>query len=151
MVPTPIAPDDPGDHGKSGGAVGGGLTDAELRATPVDVTVIGEVEVKNDSGNAIPTNVLYEAYGDMRHGQNNDVDSGASEQIVGASNFANKGVLVKAFSTNTGIIYIGNSGVTVANGVPLLPGESITIPQDDANKVYVIASIDNQQLAWMTV
>lgn len=38
----------------SGGGGGGGLTDAELRATPVDVTVIGEVEIKNDSGSAIP-------------------------------------------------------------------------------------------------
>lgn len=43
---------------------GGGLTDAELRATPVDVNIAGgsvvissEVEINNDSGNPIPVSV----------------------------------------------------------------------------------------------
>ena len=53
-----------------------------------------------------------------------------------------QGVIVKALSTNVGIVYVGlgnltaNSGV-VTSGFPLDPGESVGLPTRDANGVYV--------------
>lgn len=44
MVPAPIAPDDPGDHGKQDDVL--------------SVTVTNEVEVKNDSGNPLDVNIV---------------------------------------------------------------------------------------------
>lgn len=115
---------------------------------PIEVTVeVGSsVEVSNDVGNPIP---VTDVQPDFSHGQNSDIDSGANEQIVVAPNPAASGVLVKALTSNTGTIYIGGSGVSSANGFPLEAGDSVTIPVDDANKVYAIASIDNQALAWI--
>lgn len=189
MSPAVIPPDDPGDHGKSSSAAGGtGLTDAELRATPVDVTVVGEVEVKNDAGTALsvvgpltdaelratPVDVTgtvtitdgsgpvtvdgtvsvgSETAAAFTHGQNTDVDSGADENLVvgGGSNPATKGVLVKTLSANTGTIYVGATGVTSATGMPLEAGEAVIFPVDDANKLFVRASVDNQGIAWMAL
>lgn len=201
MAPA-IPPDDPGDHGLSStGAGAAGLTDAELRATPVDVAVTGpplateatvstvatmttiiagaiEPEdsahtngqygipawsVRNDANAIFTSNDLdynpisTDSAGRIKvapvasftHGQNTDIDSGANEQIVVASNPASNGVLVKAPIANTGTIYIGGSGVTTGNGYPLDPGENITIEIDNANKIYAIASVDNQTVAWV--
>ena len=47
---------------KTGGASGGGLTDAELRATPVPASVSGSVSVGNIAGWNIPTHA-YRALG----------------------------------------------------------------------------------------
>lgn len=83
------------------------------------------------------------------HGQNTDIDSGADEQIVVASNPACNGVLVKAMPLNTGIVYVGLVGVTTVTGYPLEGGDTVTIPVDDANKVYAITDVDNQAVAWI--
>lgn len=142
-------------------AVTGPLTDAELRATPVPVsgtvtitdgagpvTVDGTVSVGNFPANQTVT-VDSEVAASFTHGQNSDIDSGAAEQIVVASNPSKHGVIVKAMPNNTGYLYVGTVGVTSATGFPLDAGESITIPVDNANKVYAIGSIDNQAAAWV--
>lgn len=38
----------------------------------------------------------------------------------------------------TETVYLGNSSVTVAQGFPLQPGESITLQMGNANKIYYI-------------
>ncbi len=96
-------------------------------------------------------NVDVEVAAAFTHGQNTDIDSGADEQIVVASNPAAHGVVVKAMPANTGILYIGIVGVTSTTGFPLEAGENITIPVDNANKIYARASVDNQALAWVAV
>lgn len=114
-------------------AVDGPLTDTQLRATPV------------------PTKVDSEVASSFTHGQNSDIDSGANEQIVVASNPAKHSVVIRASVTNTGTLYIGGSGVSTSNGIPLTAGESLKLPIDDANKVYAIASVDNQALSWVAI
>lgn len=89
------------------------------------------------------------------HGSNRDVDT-AAEQITTSSITAKFGVVVKAASSNTGIIYVGNSDVTAGttdatDGFELLAGESVTVKVNNANLVYVIASANNQIIYWMTV
>ena len=89
------------------------------------------------------------------HGSNSDVDTSA-EQLTTTSIQTTKGVLVKAANGNTGIIYVGNSDVTAAtvdatDGMEVGAGESVMVPVDNANKVYVIASVNNQRVFWMTI
>jgi hypothetical protein len=61
-----------------------------------------------------------------------------------------------ATNGNTGRIFIGASDVTAdttagTGGTCLRPGDSITIPIDNANKLYAIASSANQKLSWVTL
>jgi hypothetical protein len=58
-----------------------------------------------------------------------------------------KGVTIKNDDHNTGIIYWGFSeGVTSETGYPLEPSQSFTIPIDNLNKVWVIATASDQKL-----
>ena len=64
--------------------------------------------------------------------------------------------MVIADPTNTGIIYVGASGVTAdsadaTDGWPLYAGDSMTLPVNNANVVYVIASTANQKIRWIAV
>jgi hypothetical protein len=66
------------------------------------------------------------------------------------------GVLVKAASTNTGIVYVGPKGVTAGtadatDGIELRAGEEIKIEVDNAKKVYVIGSATGQKVFWAAV
>ena len=67
-----------------------------------------------------------------------------SAQLVTSSSWTN-GLIIKAGYNNTGIIYVGPSGVTTANGYPLKAGEAIsygTYPGAFSSKIqaYVICA-----------
>src|SRR5687767_2707097 len=63
---------------------------------------------------------------------------------------ANGGVLLKALTTNTGIVWVGDSGIDggTTDGFPLAAGESISIPVSDPSRIYAIAT-GTQKLAVM--
>lgn len=59
-------------------------------------------------------------------------------------------IAVKALSTNTGIMYIGNAGdntVSSSTGYPLLAGEEIIV--EDLGNLWVDASNSGEKVAWM--
>lgn len=155
------------------GGGGGGLTDAELRDTPVPVsgTVtanlgagtnnIGDVDVLSlpalpaGSNNIGDVDVLSAVSATMDHGSNLDIDTTA-EQITTTSFACKFGVTLKADITNTGIIYIGNSDVTASgtaatDGFPLSAGETLTLEVSNSNIPYAIASAVNQKIFWVAV
>jgi hypothetical protein len=71
------------------------------------------------------------------------VDNVAGKQIVatGYARPAYRGVTIKAYTDNSGILYIGaNSGVSSDNGYSLPAGEQVTIPVDSPDKVWIIGS-----------
>jgi hypothetical protein len=79
-------------------------------------------------------------------------------QIVAAelSDGNRKGILVKAYGSgdtaaNTVPVFVGNAQVTLTDGFPLAPGESIMFPIEDAGDLYAIASAADQKLAWALV
>lgn len=165
-----IPPDDPGDHGRGpvdvnivGGGGGGDATAANQTTeiallTSIDSKIVDHaltnVELRASAvpvSGTVTSNTGTDVASTFKHGQNTDIDSGADEQIVVATNAATRGVVIKAMPENTGIIYIGLSGVTSTTGFPLEAGETVTIPVDDADKIYALASIDNQALAWIAV
>lgn len=86
------------------------------------------------------------------HGSNRDVDTTA-EALTSTSFAAKKGVTVVADVANSGIVYVGNFGVTAGttaatDGFPLGAGESLTIEVNNPNLIYVIASVNNQVVYW---
>ncbi len=73
------------------------------------------------------------------------VPTGAAEPL-GAGQVARRGVLVKAPSTNSATVYLGGSGVTMANGYPLDPGEAVALEVADVAAVYCVAASAGQKL-----
>lgn len=56
-----------------------------------------------------------------------------------------KGALVKALSTNTGIVYVGHDiNVTAANGFELTANQSIELEVESTDDIYVIGSAAGQ-------
>ena len=91
----------------------------------------------------------------FNHGANGDVDTTA-EQLVTSSIAPSIGILIKASSTNTGIIYVGNSDVTAGgtdatDGFELDAGESLMIEGRDADEIYVIASVASQRVSYIVI
>ncbi len=70
---------------------------------------------------------------------------------------AKRGVLIKAASANSGIVYVGtNSAVTAdsndtSDGFPLSAGDSVEIEIDDAAGIFLIASEAGQKVFWIGV
>ena len=63
----------------------------------------------------------------------------------------NNGILIKALSTNTGIIYIGNDGagsIAVGNGFPLNPGNILALDNvGSLSSIFCVGTINNDKLA----
>ncbi|AMS02859.1 hypothetical protein BJD57_gp27 [Gordonia phage Vivi2] len=64
------------------------------------------------------------------------------------SNLLVNGVRVRNGGT-TEVVYIGKSGVTTANGYPLAPGESVHVPVDNTNLVFVIAGATGSTISYL--
>lgn len=62
-----------------------------------------------------------------------------------------KGVQLKSLFTNTGIIYIGRSGVSATTGFPLSAGEGLFIPIKDVTKISAISDTAAQSLRWLAI
>ena len=86
---------------------------------------------------------------DFAHGQT--IVSTIETQLAVISIPCKKGVLVKALSTNTDIVYVGKSGVTADTGYELTAGEAVSFEVDDVNKVFAVASVAGQRVCWIGV
>ena len=78
-------------------------------------------------------------------GQNDTV--GTSAEVLTSSQ-ACKHVDIMAAVANTGIIYVGGSGVTAATGIALYAGDVYSVDIDDLNDVYVIATVDGENVQY---
>ena len=119
------------DSGNTVGVTSNRLdVNAYLTATPtID---IGDVEITGHST--------------IGHGSNTDV--GTSAEVL-TSSTACKHVDIMAATGNTGIIYVGGSGVTSATGIALYAGDVYSLDIDDLNDVYVLASVNGEDVQWV--
>ena len=69
-------------------------------------------------------------------------------QLTASSIAMTNGVVIQALSTNTASVFIGNSGVTTANGFELTAGSSLTISPSNINLVYVIGTNATDKVCW---
>jgi hypothetical protein len=77
------------------------------------------------------------------------VPTTTAEAIASAQ--ATTSVTVKALSTNTVPVYVGKTGVTVANGFELLAGESISMDINDLSTVFVISGSSSQVIRYIAI
>lgn len=54
--------------------------------------------------------------------------------------------IVKAQGDNTGIVYVIKQGAAITTGIPISAGEAVTVPVDNLNKIYLIASASGQKV-----
>ena len=78
-------------------------------------------------------------------GQNDTV--GTSAEVL-TSSTACKHVDIMAAVANTGIIYVGGSGVTTATGIALYAGDVYSLDIDNLNDVYVIATVNGENVQY---
>lgn len=57
-----------------------------------------------------------------------------------SANTLKNGIVLTADSSNTGVIYVGGSGVTTATGYPLAAGASISYSVTNLNMIYIIGT-----------
>lgn len=104
---------------------------------------------KNNAGQAI----FGRNYGDTaRSGQTTVATAGTAVQLSSTNVPDMSGVYIKALSTNTGSVYIGNDGaddVTSSNGYELEAGESIFINESLLSKIYVDAANNGDKVAYL--
>ena len=66
------------------------------------------------------------------------------------SNTLKNSINIKSSDFNTGILYIGSSNaVTISTGYELSAGESITIPINNSNLIYLISDSTNQIISYI--
>ena len=85
-------------------------------------------------------------FASIGHGNNTAV--GTSAEVL-ASSQACKHIDVMAAIANTGIIYVGGSGVTAATGIALYAGDVYSVDIDNVNNIYVLASVDGEDVAYV--
>ena len=54
-----------------------------------------------------------------------------------------------AATANTGIIYVGGSGVASSTGIALYAGDVYSLDIDNLNDVYVLASVNGEDVQWV--
>jgi len=81
------------------------------------------------------------------HGNNTAVSDTTAEVLTTST--ACKHIDIMAAIANTGIIYVGGSGVTAATGVALYAGDVYSVDMDNLNDVYVISSVDGEDVQWV--
>ena len=126
----------------SGNLVGvtGNRLDVNLAAADVSID-IGDVEIK---GHASITSYQNNAVGTSAESLNGGTASGGSGSS--ASSIECKHIDIMAAVGNTGIIYVGGSGVTVATGIALYPGDVYSVDIEDARIIFVIATVDAENV-----
>ena len=88
-------------------------------------------------------------HGTVAHGKNTAVSASVAERMdVGADEC--KHIDIMAAIANTGIIYVGGSGVTATTGIALYPGDVYSIDFDNTGDIYVIASVNGEDVQWVS-
>jgi hypothetical protein len=60
---------------------------------------------------------------------------------IGSTETVVSGLNIKAEASNTGIVYVGDSAMTSANGYELAAGETVFLEIDDVATVYIAVSV----------
>ena len=97
--------------------------------------------------------VVSKVTGEITHGSNHDIDI-VAEQMTSVDFDCNNGCLICAGHNNTGVVYVGKSGVTAGtnestDGFPLNAGDSLVIEVSNVNLIYLIADAENQKVFWV--
>lgn len=118
-------------------------------ALPAGANVIGHVITDIGSTTAVtgtvttseaaPTTVL--------NGKTNVTTAGT--RVVLAASTACKSVTIKALSVNTGLIYVGSSTVSSANGFQLSAGDTISLDIANLNTINIDSAVNGEGVSYL--
>lgn len=75
----------------------------------------------------------------------------AGTQVALGSSTAIDSVTIKALSTNTGLIYVGTSTVSSADGFQLSAGDSVSLDVDNLTDVYIDSAVNAEGVSYIWV
>ena len=96
---------------------------------------IGDVEVKGHAA--------------IADGSNTSVGTSAEYLYGDSTSVPCKHVDIMAATANTGIIYVGATGVTTATGIALYAGDVYSVDIENLNLLYVLASVNGEDVQWV--
>jgi len=86
----------------------------------------------------------------LGHGQTNVTTAGIAIILLASADTI--GVLIKAKSTNNGMIYVGDSDVTSSTGYILDAAETVSISLDHASdNIYINADTSSEGVSYLTI
>ena len=80
------------------------------------------------------------------------IAAAGTELQLHAGLIANAPVMVKALSTNTGLMYVGGVAGTVSSttGMPLSPSDSVVFYNvTNLNEIWVDSAVNGESVAWL--
>lgn len=102
-----------------------------------------------NTGNGFPVDVEVVSIPASIYSGQETVDSAGTAQAIGSSQAILSGVTVKALSGNTGVVYVGGSGVDSTNGFELSSGQQVFVEVDNVATVYVDAATNDDGVSWI--
>lgn len=104
---------------------------------------------QGSSGNLTPllNGVTILPYSILGNGKTIVTTSGTRVQL--SSSTATTTITIRALSTNTGIIYVGNSSVSSSNGFQLSPQETISVDLSNLSNVWLDASVSGEGVTYI--
>lgn len=112
-----------------------------VNVTSANALVVDGSAVTQPTAEVAPTSIL--------NGKTTVTTSGI--RVTLASSTTVKSVTIKALSTNTGIIYVGNSSVASTNGLQLQASESVSIDIANLNTVNIDSSVSGEGVTYIGV
>ena len=80
---------------------------------------------------------------------NQDVTTAGTRVAVGSTTGLERGVTVKAKSTNTGMIYAGSVLVASSNGFQIAPGEEVFVECSSLGDVYIDSAVNGEGVTYL--
>ena len=104
---------------------------------------------QGSSGNLTPllTGVNILPYSILGNGVQTVTSAGTAVQL--ASTNAIKTITIRSFSTNTGLIYVGNSSVSSANGYQLSPQETVSLDIANISTIWIDTSVSGSSVSYI--
>jgi len=115
-------------------------------------TITNDVSI-DDGGNTITVdgsvNATILPAGTVGNGQNTVASAGTAEALAGST--AIESVTIKALHANTGMIYVGDSGVDSTNGFVLDAGETVSMDVDNLADIYIDADTSTDGVSFLYI
>ena len=109
-------------------------------------------DIVSVTDNRLDVNAISEVKGHaaIADGSNTSVSDTTPEYLYGDdTSVPCKHVDIMASIANTGIIYVGATGVTAATGIALYAGDVYSVDIENLNLIYVLASVDTEDVQWV--
>lgn len=122
----------------------------KMETASITVDFIGDTE-QTPSDWTEHLNKIGRVFSSVNYGEQTVTTHGTAEALNGGTSLTvprGAELLIYALDTNTGKIYVGDSGVTSSNGMPLDPKETMNVKINDVSTIYIDSDVDGEGVRW---